>query len=346
MKNVMENLMKEALIDVTPANNEIYLMVPQTKGGKANKRKKINADKKFAKGRSHIVSVSDEQKVCAKALECLNNLLVYQGVLMKPVLFFIMQEKIVAIGFAISSKIQQDGDLYRDPHCRSKLLDLVGLMMTHPVHKMPVPLNYGIALLTKLKHSDPDLNVRESASVNLLQAETTIHNRKDVLYFPPEYSDLRETLMFNKQTIHKFNEATNSQQEVNGKHEEKPIEMEIEKETVKDDEDILISDDETIDSDVQVVQVIQSPKKNETFDEPEVISDEEKEISDKEEEISDEEIVVVTQDPPKPPPAAEKRSTRSSATTTVAKKRKVSAKNDDDVALLEEYLADFTDEAA
>lgn len=334
IKNVMENLMKEALIDVTPANNEIYLMVPQQNGGKANKRNKLNTDKKFAKARSHIVSVSEEQRVCGKALECLAFLLVYQGVLMKPVLFYIMQENIVSVGFAIASRIQQDGDLYRDPNCRSILSNLIGFMMTHPVHKMPVPLNYGIALLTKLKHSDPDSNVREAASMNLFRAETTIHNRKDVFYFPPEYSDLRETLMFNKQTVHKFNEATNSRQGYDQSKETVVIDEKQSTAVTVENDDIIISDQES-DADIQIINI---GSKGEQFiaeqaEINEISDDEEKEMSDE-----DPVIVPVT---PKPAPTPEKRATRSSATPTVAKKQKVD-KNDD--ALLEEYLADFTDE--
>lgn len=328
---------------MTPANNEIYLMVPQKNGGgKANKRKKLNADKKFAKGRSHIVSVSDEQKVCVKALECLSYLLVYQGAVMKPVLFYIMQEKIVSVGFAIASNIQQDGDLYRDPHCRSRLCDLVGFMMTHPVQKMPVPLNYGIAMLTKLKQSDPDSNVREAASMSLVKAETTIHSRKDVFYFPPEYRDLRETLLFNKQTIHKFNEATNSRQDVNGPEiviteDEVPTIVEE-----KDNEDIVISDNESVELITKAEKVKSDEFIKEQLEINEISDDEEKESSEEDVIMVSETPTSVVLEPPKPVATPEKRSTRSTVTSTVAKKPKVSNKDDD--ALLQEYLADFDDE--
>ena len=109
--------MKEALIDVTPAHDEIFLIMPQG-GAKSNKRKKINAEKKFEKGKGHGANIIEEQKVCAKALECLGFLLVYHGVLMKPVLFYLLQEKIISIGFAVSSKTQHNESLYRDPLCK------------------------------------------------------------------------------------------------------------------------------------------------------------------------------------------------------------------------------------
>lgn len=330
--------MKEALVDITPANDEIYLMVPQQNGGKSNKRKKVNADKKFAKGRAHIMTLNQEQKVCSKALECLGYLLVYQGVLMKPVLFYIMQEKIIAIGFMIASKTQQDGDLYRDLNCRSRLTDLVGFMMSHPVHKMPVPINYGIAMLSKIKQDDPDFNVRETAAMNLYKAETAIHNRKDVFYFPPEYSDLRDTLQFNRQTITKFNEPANKVQEVsNGKQAPIQDEVDLTEEDVPDptkahqadeSEKIEISDrsDSSDESEVEIVQA-----------EPRV---EVKEVSDGEPlEISDDEPV---EHPPQTVALKAKRQSPRSAKPTPTKKQKVANQNDE--AVLNELLADFDDE--
>lgn len=341
IKNVMENLMKEALIDVTPANNDIYLMVPQTNGGKSNKRKRINADKKFSKGRAQVTSISDEQKVCAKALECLGFLLVYHGVLMKPVLFFIMQEKITAIGFLISSKAQQEGELYRDPRCRSRLSDLIGFLMTYPVPKMPVPINYGIALLTKIKQTDADANVRDCAAMNLYRAESAIHNRKDVFYFPADFRELRDTLLFNKQTITKFNESTAPREETtNGNKQSKTSE------NSKDEDDeaadnILISDNESEEAEAEVIPI---KKNGEKLKAPPADPTEVNEISDDDEpeaqEISDDEPIpqpeaVKPSSPSKrPPPFSERKSP--------AKKPKVSNQKDED--LLTEYMADLDDE--
>lgn len=364
VKNVMENLMKEALIDVTPANDEIYLMMPkQNGGGKSHKRKKLNVDKKFGKGRGHIANIADQQTVCTKALECLGFLIVYHGALMKPVLFFIMQEKIVSIGFLIASKAQQEGDLYRDVSCRSRLSDLVGFMMIHPVNKMPVPLNYGIAMLTKVKHSDPDAGVRENAAMNLYRAEPTIHNRKDVFYFPPEYRDLRETLMFNKQTIQKFNESSAPGDEliislvtVNGNGAKS-----------KDDEDIVISDNESDSVDVAAKLVeVQVTELSDEEAEPQEISDDDNEPQ----EISDDEpilepvpvlaavtesaavpvsepvsvsapVPVTTRSSPRKASASDKRPPPAERKSP-AKKKKVSNQNED--ALVDELMADFNDE--
>lgn len=337
--------MKEALVDVTPANDEICLMMPQQNGGKSNKKKKLNASNKFKKGRTHVASISDEQKVCSKALECLGFLLVYHGVLMKPVLFFVMQEKITSIGFMIAAKTLQDGDLYRDPACRSRLLDLVGFLMTHPVNKMPVPISYGLALLTKIKNYDPDRNVRDVASVNLNRAETTIHNRKEVFYFPTDYRDLRDTLLFNKQTIQKFNEAiiakeysnvkqrvTNEIQEVADEvmyeSVEEPKEFEAADEVMeetKEIENVVISDSES-----DKAEVVKNGKslsenlKNDLIDGTEETQ-----------EISDDEVEII-----QPKPSPEKRQLRSTSDKISAKKPKLSDKKDDD--LIEEYLADFS----
>lgn len=332
----MENLMKEAFIDVTPANKEIYLMMPQQNGGKSNKRKKINAAKKLTKGKTQFAMINDEQKVCAKALECLGFLLVYHGPLMKPVLFYMMQEKITSIGFMISSKTQIDGDLYRDPHCRSRLSDLVGFLMIYPVHKMPVPINYGIALLSKIKQSDPDSNVRDCAAINLYRAETAIHNRKDVFYYPPDYKDLRDTLMFNKQTIDKFNEPVALHQESNGTR------VIV---TVKETENILISDNESDENGVEIVRPVEGEAaKSPPKEQPEVNEISDEDVAEPEveaQEISDEAPVLEPiSEPPRLTRSAEKK--RASLVVeppVVAKKQKVSNKKDDD--LVEELLADF-----
>lgn len=328
--------MKEAFSDITPASNDVCLILPQQNGGKAAKKRKHNSEK-LIKSRGQVVNIDHEQKVCAKALECLGYMLVYQGTLMKPVLFFLLQEKVTSVGFLIASKIQQDGELYRHPLCRSLLADLVGFLMTHPLHKMPVPINYGIALLTKLKHSDPDASVRNAADMNLYRAETAIHNKKDVFYFPPDYSELRDTLMFNKQTINKFNEAT-VPKESNGAV---VALVEPDDEVV---ENISLPDGAESSDEAELVATIAEPPKaaRNTRQKPaqpapdvveEISDDETQEISDDD----DEECEIV-------PPLAEKRPSTSDPTPpAVAKKPKVVASKKDD-ELLEEYMADFTDE--
>lgn len=338
--------MKEALTDVTPANDEICLMMPQQNGGKSNKRKKVNAEKKISKGRAHIASMSEEQKVCAKALECLGFLLVYHGVLMKQVLFYVMQEKITSIAFMISSKIQQDGDLYRDPTCRSRLTDVIGFMMIHPVNKMPVPMNYGIALLTKFKQNDPDSNVRDAASMNLYRAETAIHNRKDVFYFPAEYKELKDTLNFNKLTVQKFNQVR--QETGNG------AAVEVDDEPMLEEENVVISDEES----KKAPEKLNPPKQdevNEISDESEPEADESQPKVDETFEISDEDeehdILEAAPENPEPEPETPKRSTRKSVADkrqtkvespkSSPKKRKVTDKKQDEI--LDEMMADFNE---
>lgn len=338
----MENLMKEALIDVTPANNEIYLMMPQQSDRKSNKAKKIESNK-FSKGRTHIANIIDEQEVCVKALECLGFLLVYHGALMKPVLFYALQEKIISIGFLISSKVLLDGDLYRDPKCRARLTDLVGFLMIYPVNKMPVPINYGIALLTKIKHSDPSLAVRDCAAMNLYRAETAIHNRKDVFYYPPDYKDFRDTLLFNKQTIQKLlelkpNSSVHHEQEANGKHADTLEMKDIEEET----ENIIVSDNES-DQNITVVEKqedkrMESPKKDQT--EVNETSDDEKNAQ----EISDEESVSKTAPRVEIPmltrSAGKKKFAAAVDNKVEPKKRKVSDKKSEGDEV-DKLLADF-----
>lgn len=336
--------MKEALIDITPANNEICLMMPQQNGGKSNKRKKVSAEK-FAKGRVHVANISDEQKVCAKALECLGSLLVHQGVLMKPVLFYILQEKLISIGFKISSQPLCDGELYRDPNCRSKLADVVGYLMLYPVYKMPVPINYGIALLTKLKNSDPDLNVRHAAELNLHHAEKAIHNRKDVFYYPIEFRDLRDTLMFNKQIIQKFNESTAPQLDTsNGLKTDNVVEPIKSNGVTEEAEKIIISDNESAEDEVSVIKTADIETSNTPQDqqsEVNEISDDDNEQAEPQE-ISDDESIEETVI--RPPVAKEKRPSPNDDVKVAAKKQKVAEKSKEDEEVLEEYLADFVDE--
>ncbi|CRK88167.1 CLUMA_CG001952, isoform A [Clunio marinus] len=318
-KNVMENIMKEAFIDVTPTNDEICLIVPQQDNKKSNRRKKVNIDKKFLKQKTHMASNEDEQLTCVKALECLRFILISQGAIMKPTLFYIMQEKILAIGFSISSTIQQDGDLYRDPSCRSRLSDLITSMMTHPVQKIPTLINYCIALLTKIKQTDSDAKVRENAERNLYTAETTIHNRKDVFYFPIDYREFRDTLMFNKQIIKKFNEPVVTIEKVNNE-ESNDVNENIENE----------EDDEKQES-------ISVAEGNEISEE-EVLE----ESSSEEESPIIEPLSTKTTNPSSEKVTENKRPSTAEDSHTTEKKQKIS--NGKEEELLEEYLADFTDD--
>jgi proline-, glutamic acid- and leucine-rich protein 1 len=322
----MENVMKEALSDVTPASDEVCLMMPET-GGKSNKKKKISAEK-IMKRRMTTLNISDEQNVCIKALAGLEALLVYQGVLMKPVLFYIMQEKITSISFMITSRIQRDSDLYRDPHCRIKLVDLVEKMMTHPVNKMPVPVNYGIAILGKIKKDDPDTNVRDNAEMCLSRIETVLHNRKDVFYFPADYKDFKDTLMFNKQTVMKFNETKklNGTSEVNGNKEE-------------------VNGNEVVEMN-ETVEILNPPPADVAEEESEEEETQEQENSAAEENNQEEEEV---EEPEIIAPAPSRQSSRTIKRTSppetvkkTPKKQKVCAKGNDD-ELVDEMLADFNE---
>jgi hypothetical protein len=341
VKKIMENLMKEAFIDVTPTDNEIYLMVPQQNGGKSHKKKKLNIDGKFVKGKTHVSNLSFEQNVCIKALECLAYMLVYHGVLMKPVLFYIMQEKITSIAFAVSAKVQQDSDLYRDPTCRSRLSDLIGFMMIHPVPKMPVPINYGIALLTKMKHSDSDANVRDVAAMNLYRAETAVHNRKDVFYFPSDYRDLRDTLMFNKQTVQKFNapiEKTTNELLSSNIIEEHQSNNKMEVENVL----IPSSDSEDESNDLTKNNNEQEPQTEVN----EISDDDEDAVIETTPEISEPETIRRSSRKPMPSEkklaaVSEKRTSPVAEAQVSPKKQKVSNQKEED--MVEEYLADFID---
>lgn len=354
--------MKEALNDITPKIDESFLII-QANGDGKKKKKQGNVNGKLLRGKTSLVNLVDAQKTCAEALKCLGHILMYQGVLMKPVLFYIMQEKVFAIGFRISSIVQKEDELYHDQECRKKLNDLVLLMALHPVHKIPVPLNYCMALLTKVKHSDPNVHVRENASENLHRVEGAIHNKKEIFYFPSDYRELRDTLMFNKQTIHKFNECKSesirnqNENHSNGKSDivEMFTESEDDEHENADDEDE--NDNHGIDENVNqneskedsFLSAVEAEQEEE-FDE-ESLSDENEE----EEEIVDDEMAETIK-PPTREVISEKMSSRSktakdssakraAAVNDIEKTAKKPKKSDlKDEQVVEEMLADFDED--
>lgn len=345
VKNIMENIMKEALVDITPAVDESFLIISTQENGE-KKKKKGNVNGKLLKGKAALVNLVDVQKTCEKALECLGCLLMYQGVLMKPVLFYVLQEKVLAIGFRISSSVQKEDELYHDFECRMKLCDLFLLMMLHPVQKNPIPLNFCLALLTQLKHSDPDENVRDKASQNLLRAESVIHNKKEVFYFPSDYRELRDTLLFNKSTIQKLSEIP-SENHSNGKSMKAEIYSESEEDEEDEDVDENGNDEnnETMDEENEMDCTQESHESAMEEDEEEVeesLSDEELENDEKEEET----IKPPTQEIKITPSPQQKRTRQTTAAANIIEKPLKKPKTSDlkDEQVVEEMLADFADD--
>lgn len=350
--------MKEALNDITPKIDDSFLIIQENGDGK-KKKKQGNSSGKLLRRKTSLVNLIDAQKTCAQALKCLGHILMYHGVLMKPVLFYIMQEKVFAIGFRISLIVQKVDELYHDFECRKKLNDLVLLMALHPVHKIPVPLNYCMALLTKVKHSDPNVHVRENASENLLRVEGAIHNRKEIFYFPSDYRELRDTLMFNKQTINKFNELQSESKNHNENQSNRKSEIvemisaseDEENEDVEDDDNDNNEIDENVNDIKESFEATLEAEQEKNVDEESLSAESEEE----EKEIDDDEMGELIE-PPTQKIVSGKMSSRSKTTTDSPTKRPAAVndivkptkkpKNSDlnDEQVVEEMLADFDDE--
>lgn len=341
VKNIMENIMKEMLLDISPAIDESFLIISSTQenSGNSEKKKKGKGIGKLLKGKPALVNLVDSQKTCAKALECLGILLMYQGVLMKPVLYYVMQEKVLAIGFKITSSVQKEDELYHDYVCRTKLCDLLLFMILHPVQKNPLPLNYCLALLTQLKHSDPDMNVKDKASENMLRAESVLHNRKEVFYFPTDYRELRDTLLFNKSTIQKLIEIPTNNGEINScENQSNGNSMNVQiisSDTENDDDD---EDEDNNDDEIQ-----------EPNDDDDEMEEDENENEDEKEEEKVEEIIKPPTQEIKITPSPQKQQKRERQTAAAKniiekplKKPKISDLKDEQV--VEEMLADFADD--
>jgi proline-, glutamic acid- and leucine-rich protein 1 len=355
IKNIMENIMKEMLVDVTPAIDESFLIIStQENGNGEKKKKKGNGIGKLLKGKTTLINLVDSQKTCAKALKCLGILLMYQGVLMKPVLYYVMQEKILAIGFKITSSVQKEDELYHDYVCRIKLCDLLLFMILHPVQKNPLPLNYCLALLTQLKHSDPDMNVRDNASENMLRAESVIHNRKEVFYFPSDYRELRDTLLFNKSTIQKLietpsNETLRNENQSNGNSMN--VEMFSEAEDDENEDEDEDNNDNNNDTQQNENQKESCSENDENENKNEDSNDDDDDDDD--DEVEEEEEVENVEEIIKPPtqeikivPLPQKQKRQTTTATNViekpSKKPKISDLKDEQV--VEEMLADFADD--
>lgn len=354
VKHIMENAMKEALADITPKIDETFLIIQENgnDGGGRKKKKPGNVSGKLLKAKTQHANLIDAQRTCVEALNCLEHMLRYQGVLMKPALFYVLQEKVFAIGFRISSIPQKEDELYHDPQCRSALVDLVQALALHPVQKIPVPLNYCVALLSKVKHSDSNVHVRDNASASLIRLEGAIHSRKECFYFPSDYKELRDTLMFNKQTIHKLIECKTNQNgaQSNGKSEIAAAAEMLSASEDENENDEHDDDNRGIDENVKPNEskddsfVSAVEEEEEEADQESLNEDAENDDNDVDDDVG-ETIKPPPAEVPMSPPASVKRP--AAANDTAAEKPTVKKPKTSDLKeelVVEEMLADFDED--
>lgn len=202
----MENLMKEAFVDITPIQTEIVLTLPQASGGgeKSKKKKKENAMRKTISGNAIDKSLHLHQMLCSMSLEFLRNLLLFNGAAMKPVFLKILQDKILMTTFKFISLELTENDLYNSIKCRSNMLELIFVIQTHPPIRNATPMSFFIEILSKFKDNDRELELRQRAMEMLRSVEGMLHCRKDPIHFPNDLREFRDHWLFNEKTVKAF----------------------------------------------------------------------------------------------------------------------------------------------
>lgn len=352
VKNCSENLLKEIILDTTPRNNAMCLMIPTGKKDSLSRKqlRKVQSEKKVQKTVT-IDSLENEQELCVVALELLNVLWKTNGTLLKPVLCKIVQDKILFIAFSTASKDEnQSEDLYTSPRCRIQLMETIYTLMSCSTFNCPPPLSFGLELMKKVKQTDHDYNVRKLCDSLSMDVEKLIHNKKEVFYFPTDIKDFRDTIKYNEYTLKKFNEIT---------------EWEItDPNAIDDKSDEVIIVNNTNDDVVEMMDVLVSPQEaakameSNEDDAIEINSDSDgaQEVTvEEDEEIEEEAAVVVADEVISCEDDEEEEVTIAPPTSTVLheeparKKQKVDNKDvivldDDDATLLEELYTDLNED--
>lgn len=224
------------------------MLYSQKLSAKAKRKlqKEHNAATSFAKTHSggsfenskHLQSDFGNEVLCLAALRCLCKILDAAGCFIKPIMQKLIQEKIVSLCFSVFSQLNTGvrQNLYFEPNCRKALLSALHALIVNPHHLCPPPLQYGVALFNVAEVQDPNGDVRARASELSRSAETLVHPRREVFYFPVEENAVKDMLVAKKK--HKLNSAVFAAKQTPISFE-KVIELGTEKveEAEKSDED-------------------------------------------------------------------------------------------------------------
>lgn len=232
----MENFMKESFFDITPIQSEVTLTLPG-KGKNKNKNKGGEIKKTVATG---VVDtcLKLHQMICEKSLDFLINLLMFNGAIMKPVLFKILQDKIIFTSLKLLSKDLCESDLYDSDACRLKILNMCNNIIIHPSSRNVTPMSFAMEILMKFKNNDRNPSIRQRAAELVRNLEAVMHSRKDPIHFPADLRDFRDTWLFNEKIVKSFAQLDNEKyQQYEDAYHEKQLDSVI---TIDDADENLI----------------------------------------------------------------------------------------------------------
>ena len=358
VKNCSENLLKEIILDTTPRNNAMCLMIPTGKKDSLSRKqlRKVQSEKKVQKAVTSD-NLENEQELCVVALELLNVLWKTNGTLLKPVLCKIVQDKILFIAFSSASRDEnQSEDLYTNPRCRIQLMETIYTLMSCSTFNCPPPLSFGLELLKKMKQSDHDYNVRKLCDSLSINVEKLIHNKKEVFYFPTDIKDFRDTIKYNEYTLKKFNEIT--EWGIESKVDDKEDEVIIDDNLMNGSEDVVVMIEKLV-SPKEAAKTKEQAILNESIEitsDSDEVEEDEMEVDEKEEE----ETLVITnevilcedgeeEEEEKDSIAPPKSIPNNAAEEPAMKKQKLNNKDvivldDDDETLLDELYTDLNED--
>lgn len=148
----------------------------------------------------HLQSDYCNEALCLAALRCLAKVLDAAGCFIKPVMQKLLQEKIVSLCVSVFSQLNTGAkqNLYFEPNCRQALLVALNSLIINPHHLCPPPLQYGVTMFSAAESQDPNVDVRSKAAELARGAETLLHPRKEVFYFPLEENAVKDMLAAKK----------------------------------------------------------------------------------------------------------------------------------------------------
>lgn len=191
-------------MDITPIRTEILLTLPTNE---AKKKKKRDPEvKRTLSGKTFDNCIQLHQQLCLKSLNFLNNLLIFNGSCIKPVLFKILTDKILITAYKFLSKDMTQQELYHSSNCRLMILEVTYNILINPAVRNATPSSFMVELLKRFKDNDTNEKVRHKASEMIRNVEAVLHSRKDPIHFPPDLKDFRDSWLFNEKTVKAFAE--------------------------------------------------------------------------------------------------------------------------------------------
>ncbi|KAJ6622011.1 Proline-, glutamic acid- and leucine-rich protein 1 [Pseudolycoriella hygida] len=206
---VVDDLMKQILQDIEPFQSEVTLKV--LSGSKKYLSKK--ARQKLHKAQNDATNLaqthskafnphntkiirSDEgnESICTSALNCLIQILLSSGCLIKPALHKVLQEEIVLIAISVVEASNLKTNLYDSVECRIALYGALYALIDSPHHLCPPPLQYAATIFNAAHSRDKSGRVRAVCSGYTRTIEKILHPQKEVLNFPLDLNEIRDAI--------------------------------------------------------------------------------------------------------------------------------------------------------